>query len=1093
MKILDLVLNDKFGMCAKNADALFQLENNAALINISAVIDSEMVYKLHIEHGKAKSYIVLDKDAAAGTLSAYITAAYIASNGVYFFQLEGVKNIEVDGDQQMQRIISNKLKFEVGNFINAEYIPTPAEESKIDDLYIKFEMLDNDLSAVHGVITLLAENIATERQERIDGETETRAAIPTKTSQLTNDSGFITDEDLPAVPTKTSQLENDSGFITSEDLPTVPTKTSELENDSGFITSEALPTKTSDLENDSGFITGSVVRTVNNTAPDANGNVNVSGGGGEGTVKSVNNVQPDANGNVSLDIPAPYNDTQVKADIAQNKTDISTIKTNLIAKADKTELAKTDKSLDTLWDLNEDNTYKLVTEENVSYENIVPEGSKIADVLSIGGKSVVVNNLYDGRKFNAYDASYSTLEKIDDVYKVTVEKIASRDAISYNNVLRSGTSSSAQFNLKANHIYLRFYDIKCSKNALAYNGSGWIEGEALQANVWKKVFYRAEIQENTSVTVYMGIVGVVSTGIEIGDTYECKNYNFIDLTQMFGVGNEPTLEECKQIFTDDYYPYNEGELISASSKSIEIKGRNLFDGEVLKGYYGPSENNYSNFNSDNNYRSISMFLTKGVYTVSAFADEPLYFLRCNNDIDKAVPIASQRNSYVIDLSGDTNIYFSIRNTTTTDSFTNLRFQIEQGEIPSAYSPYREPIELPTDFGILRSAGSVYDYIDFERSVIVRRVGVVDLGSFIYSKYYVSEGTLFRATKPSDAYTTFVSLANIMCAEYETKKSGQRTEKSISDNTAGKWDIVDSRYSDAQSFKSAMQGVMLYYELATPTEEPITISDDFKTIEVEANGTITFKNDTDFKLNVPNTTKYLVKKSADISDVQIAGTSITDENKVANIPIATTQNLGVSKPSSSYGTSVSASGWLQVVKAPEIDIDARAHSYRPIVPNNLDYAVKQAMCDGKGAQWTETEKLSARQRIGVDKEWQLKGTLTMDNLADGVLVDMIGCTEYAIKGTLLGTATSMFRCDCARTIHSIASMVRTTRRMISIHGEDGAFGIRVVGKYRDDSTVMVISSLDCYEYMSNNTVSEITRFFFADPSLITECNLEIYAR
>lgn len=40
--------------------------------------------------------------------------------------------------------------------------------------------------------------------------------IPDKTSQLQNDSGFITIAD---VPTKTSELENDSGYITIEDVP----------------------------------------------------------------------------------------------------------------------------------------------------------------------------------------------------------------------------------------------------------------------------------------------------------------------------------------------------------------------------------------------------------------------------------------------------------------------------------------------------------------------------------------------------------------------------------------------------------------------------------------------------------------------------------------------------------------------------------------------------------------------------------------------------------------------------------------------------------------------------------------------------------
>lgn len=45
---------------------------------------------------------------------------------------------------------------------------------------------------------------------------------------------------VPDVPAKTSQLENDSGFITASDIPTIPTKTSQLTNDSGFAkTTEA--------------------------------------------------------------------------------------------------------------------------------------------------------------------------------------------------------------------------------------------------------------------------------------------------------------------------------------------------------------------------------------------------------------------------------------------------------------------------------------------------------------------------------------------------------------------------------------------------------------------------------------------------------------------------------------------------------------------------------------------------------------------------------------------------------------------------------------------------------------------------------------
>lgn len=86
-----------------------------------------------------------------------------------------------------------------------------------------------------------------------------KPSIPAKTSDLDNDSGFIT---ISSVPTSTSELTNDSGFITAS---AVPSKTSELTNDSGFITASAIPpipSKTSDLTNDSGFITAADVNEV---------------------------------------------------------------------------------------------------------------------------------------------------------------------------------------------------------------------------------------------------------------------------------------------------------------------------------------------------------------------------------------------------------------------------------------------------------------------------------------------------------------------------------------------------------------------------------------------------------------------------------------------------------------------------------------------------------------------------------------------------------------------------------------------------------------------------------------------------------------
>ena len=89
----------------------------------------------------------------------------------------------------------------------------------------------------------------------------TSVDLPTKTSELTNDSGFLTASDIPSIPSKTSDLTNDSRYITAQDIPPIPSKTSDLMNDSGFITSSSLPTKVSDLTNDSEFITASSLPT----------------------------------------------------------------------------------------------------------------------------------------------------------------------------------------------------------------------------------------------------------------------------------------------------------------------------------------------------------------------------------------------------------------------------------------------------------------------------------------------------------------------------------------------------------------------------------------------------------------------------------------------------------------------------------------------------------------------------------------------------------------------------------------------------------------------------------------------------------------
>lgn len=105
-------------------------------------------------------------------------------------------------------------------------------------------------------------------------------AIPSKVSDLTNDSGFISEETDPTVPNWAKQS-NKPSYTASEvgalpDDTFIPSKVSQLTNDSGFITDAgvtsvngntgavtlSIPSKVSDLTNDAGYITSAPVSSV---------------------------------------------------------------------------------------------------------------------------------------------------------------------------------------------------------------------------------------------------------------------------------------------------------------------------------------------------------------------------------------------------------------------------------------------------------------------------------------------------------------------------------------------------------------------------------------------------------------------------------------------------------------------------------------------------------------------------------------------------------------------------------------------------------------------------------------------------------------
>ena len=189
-------------------------------------------------------------------------------------------------------------------------------------------------------------------------------------------------------------------------------------------------------------------------------------------------------------------------------------------------------------------------------------------------------------------------------------------------------------------------------------------------------------------------------------------------------------------------------------------------------------------------------------------------------------------------------------------------------------PIPEAIKALPGYGW--STGTARNYVDYENKKYYQCVGNMDLGtlnwainstSLVGEHFYgfVDPGKLKRLGMFQ------VTVHNILCSKYMTVARNQNVfvDKTITldgDSIAvSQIQIKDTAYTDAAAFKQAMQGVILYYELANPiiTDISSLIPDDFlRNIEVEAGGSITFKNGNgdSYRIPVPNEEEYIVKLS-----------------------------------------------------------------------------------------------------------------------------------------------------------------------------------------------------------------------------------------
>lgn len=208
---------------------------------------------------------------------------------------------------------------------------------------------------------------------------------------------------------------------------------------------------------------------------------------------------------------------------------------------------------------------------------------------------------------------------------------------------------------------------------------------------------------------------------------------------------------------------------------------------------------------------------------------------------------------------------------------SIAFQAERGPTHTAYVPYQQPSTLPIPSAVRSlpgygwSAGSVANTVERTENgwQYVQRVGSVDLGtldwvaqkSVLYSSQYFASKSITHPTKAP----AFLTAAYAMASSSNVVATDKSCWVSFDWGEDGRVIIRDDKYADAASFKSAMRGMLLYYELSDYITTDITalMGDSLAPFSVEAGGSITMhhpKADEGFAIDVPAQIQYITKLS-----------------------------------------------------------------------------------------------------------------------------------------------------------------------------------------------------------------------------------------
>lgn len=561
---------------------------------------------------------------------------------------------------------------------------------------------------------------------------------------------------------------------------------------------------------------------------------------------------------------------QIK-DTLENGTIVYITDDESVILLDKTEITKmklTDeefkRQINTLYDINNGSTLSIETDSETAYDKTIPTGAKLMSVKNVGGRSIVFNQIFETYS----NTSRGVIITVDSDGTITLNGTSTNSFINFKDITpEQDKIGKYMFKLlilnNPDNIKMGFGFLNRSKlTPFITSGSS-------------AIIYN-QTQSEISRGKYTGIegfaVGTVFNDVKI-------KIQIFDLTLMFGSGNEPTsVEEFEKMFPADYYPYNAGEIVSAGTEEIVKQERNLWNLEgytasdlvdLKTGYWGvklsvkPNSTYCLSVTRDTalcgtygkligaNKREIKFFGHKTISDINAYTGHPITFQTADENY----------------------VYVAINSFTGFDTWKSdflkyfPSFQIELGNTNTSYTPYHqtgypipEAIRALTGYGW--SAGNAKNYVDYENKKYVQCVGSVDLGTL---NWLLDGNNWWYNTKIPKG----LSNRNAICNKRTYVLKGETgNETQWCQSGSHYFEVYVTDVTTSADVSKKLSGVILYYELADPIVTDISslIPDDFlRNIEVEALGSVTFKNSNDnYHISVPSELSYTVKFNSNAS-------------------------------------------------------------------------------------------------------------------------------------------------------------------------------------------------------------------------------------